>query len=155
MVSIVFSALLTCLKGTVVQVEADISDGMPGMELVGYLGSEVKEARERVRMAIRNSGYQMPLRRVTINLSPGDIRKSGTGFDLAVAVAILMATGGVLPESTAGAVFFGELNLSGRVCPIPGILPLVLCAQKAGFCACYVPAGNAVEASIRFCSAPH
>ncbi|MBP5384170.1 MAG: YifB family Mg chelatase-like AAA ATPase [Lachnospiraceae bacterium] len=148
MVSVVYSALLHCLEGFVVQVEADISDGMPGMELVGLLGSEVKEARERVRMALKNSGFSMPLRRITLNLSPANIRKNGTGFDLAMAVAILLSMDRIRENAVESSVFFGELNLSGAVCPINGVLPLVLCAAKAGFMKCYVPLDNAQEAAM-------
>ncbi len=148
MVSVVHSAGLHCLNGYIVQVEADISDGMPGMELVGFLGSEVKEARERVRMAIRNSGIALPLRRITLNLSPANIRKYGTGFDLPMAVAILQSMGCIKEDRIADSVFFGELNLSGMLCGINGILPLVLCAKMAGFRKCYVPKENAHEAAL-------
>ncbi len=148
MVKIVYSVGLHCLEGYVVQVEADVSDGLPGMELVGYLGSEVKEARERVRMAIKNSGFSLPLRRITLNLSPADIRKNGTGFDLPMAISILQVLGIVPGEMTEEAVFFGELNLSGKLCPIKGVLPLVLHAQRSGFQTCYVPKDNAKEAAL-------
>lgn len=148
MVSVVNSAGLNCLEGYIVQVEADLSDGLPGMELVGYLGSEVKEARERVRMALRNSGFIIPLRRITVNLSPANIRKSGTGFDLAMAVSILQSMGIINERSTKGAVFFGELNLSGELCGINGVLPLVLCAQKAGFTKCFLPLNNVSEGAF-------
>lgn len=148
MVSVVNSAGLNCLEGYIVQVEADLSDGLPGMELVGYLGSEVKEARERVRMALRNSGFIIPLRRITVNLSPANIRKSGTGFDLAMAVSILQSMGIIDEKSTKGAVFFGELNLSGEICGINGVLPLVLCAKRAGFSRCFLPIINAGEGAV-------
>ncbi len=147
MVKIVHSVGLHCLEGYVVRIEADVSDGMPGMELVGYLGSEVKEARERVRMAIKNSGYSLPLRRITLNLSPADIKKNGTGFDLPMAVGILKVLD-VIRADVDDAVFFGELNLSGNLCPIRGVLPLVLHAKKAGFQKCFVPKENAREASL-------
>ncbi len=147
MVKIVHSIGLHCLEGYVAQIEADISDGMPGMELVGYLGSEVKEARERVKMAIKNSGYELPLRRITLNLSPADVRKNGTGFDLPMAVGILKAMG-MIGKDTQDSVFFGELSLSGKLCPIRGVLPLVLHASQKGFSKCFVPEENAVEASL-------
>lgn len=148
MVKYVHSVGLRCLEGYIVRVEADISEGMPGMELVGYLGSEVKEARERVRMAIKNSGFSFPLRRITLNLSPADIRKSGTGFDLPMAVCILQALGIVEGANTEDAVFLGELNLSGNLGAIRGVLPLVLQASKAGFRKCFVPKENAAEAAL-------
>lgn len=148
MVKYVHSVGLRCLEGYIVRVEADVSDGMPGMDLVGYLGSEVKEARERVRMAIKNSGFSFPLRRITLNLSPADVRKSGTGFDLPMAVTILCSLGVLDGADTEDAVFLGELNLSGELGPIRGVLPLVLQAVKAGFRKCYVPKENAAEAAL-------
>ncbi|MBR6451108.1 MAG: YifB family Mg chelatase-like AAA ATPase [Lachnospiraceae bacterium] len=148
MVSILHSALLYCLEGQIVQVEADVSDGMPGMELVGRLAREVTEARERVRNAIKNSGFELPVRKITLNLSPANIPKVGTGFDLAMAICILQATGVVRPDRTKDAIFLGELTLSGMTNPIHGILPLVLCAKRAGFSTCYVCAQNAEEAAL-------
>ncbi len=148
MVTILHSALLYCLEGQIVQVEADVSDGMPGMELVGRLAREVTEAKERVRNAIRNSGFELPVRKITLNLSPANIPKVGTGFDLAMAVGILQATGKVNPDLTKDAIFLGELNLSGALVPINGVLPLARCAKKAGFSSCYVPYENASEAAV-------
>lgn len=148
MVSVVYSAGLNCLTGYVVSVEADVSDGLPGMELVGYLGSEVKEARERVRMALRNSGCPIPQRRITVNLSPANVRKSGTGFDLAMAVGILKAINLIDDESTRETLFLGELTLSGDLIRINGVLPLVLSAKKAGFKKCFLPHKNAKEGAV-------
>lgn len=145
MVSVVYSAGLNCLEGYVVQVEADLSDGLPGMELVGYLGSEVKEARERVRTALKNSGCSLPGRRITVNLSPAGVHKSGTGFDLAMAISILKSMRIIDDDATRGAVFLGELNLTGELCRINGVLPLVICAHKAGFKRCFLPVQNALE----------
>ena len=81
------------MESFLVQVEADISDGLPCMDMIGYLSSEVKETRERVRVGIKNSGYQLPVKRITINLSPADVRKGGSAFDLPVALALLAASG--------------------------------------------------------------
>ena len=89
MFSKAFSAAIHGIDGLIVSVEADVSDGLPIFDMVGYLGSEVKEARERVKIALKNSGYQLPAKRLTVNLSPADIRKEGTAFDLPVAIAIL------------------------------------------------------------------
>lgn len=148
MVSVVYSAGLNCLEGYLVQVEADLSDGLPGMELVGYLGSEVKEARERVRTALKNAGCVIPLRRITINLSPANVRKSGTGFDLAMAVSILKSMKVIDDRATRDTLFLGELNLSGELCAIKGVLPLVLCARKAGIKRCFLPKGNVNEGAL-------
>lgn len=148
MVCCVHSAGLNCLEGFIVCVEVDVANGLPGMDLVGFLGSEVKEARERVNVAIRNSGYAVPLKRVTLNLAPANIRKSGTGFDLPIAIGILRATECFTSELTSEAIFIGELNLDGRICPVNGILPLVLAAKKAGYTHCFVPEENGAEAAV-------
>ena len=97
MYSIVTTAILHGIDSLPVQVEADVSDGLPIFEMVGFLASEVREARERVRTALRNCGHQLPAKRITINLSPANIKKSGNGFDLPITVAILAALG-IVPE---------------------------------------------------------
>ena len=132
------------------RVEADISDGFPGIDLVGYLGNEVREAKERVWTAVRNSGFLIPQKKVTINFSPANIKKNGTGFDLAVAIGLLQATeviGEVLTEDT---IICGELMLSGEVGRIRGVLPIVKLAKEMGMKRCIIPRGNAAEgASIK------
>lgn len=148
MLSCVLSCGIKGIDSYIVRVEADISEGMPMFELVGYLGSEVREARERVRTALKNAGYQIPVKRVTINLSPANIRKQGTGFDLPVAVSILAAMQELTQESTADTVFAGELLLSGKVSGIRGILPIVLAAKRAGCRRCIVPKDNAAEGAV-------
>ena len=127
--------------------EADIAEGMPVFEIVGFLGSEVREARERVRTALRNSGYLIPPKRITVNLSPADLRKSGTSFDLAVAVSLLSAMGFAEPVSYEDTVIIGELGLSGEVKGISGILPMVMDAKKYGFRRCIIPDENISEGS--------
>lgn len=141
----VYSGGLRGLEGYQVQVEADISDGLPGFHMVGYLASEVREAEERVRTAMKNSGFLLPPMKVTINLSPADIRKGGTGFDLPIAVAVLAAYGIVEPAMLKNAAFIGELGLDGRIKPIRGVLPLVSAMQEQGMKRCYLPAENAAE----------
>lgn len=128
-------------------VEADVSEGMPLFEMVGFLGSEVKEARERVRTALKNSGCFLPPKRITVNLSPADIRKSGTSYDLAVAVSLMAAMGLIEPSAYNNCVILGELGLSGDVERIPGILPMVIEAKKHGFSKCMIPYGNIMEGS--------
>lgn len=148
MFSSVISLCLQGMEGIVISVEADVSDGLPGYIFVGYLASEVREAQDRVRTAIRNLGFSLPPKKVTINLSPADFRKEGTGFDLAIAAAILMSYGQIPQECANAAVFIGELGLDGTVKGIPGILAIVDLAVKNGFSRVYLPKENMREASV-------
>ena len=133
------------IGGFLVKVEADISAGMPMFELVGYLGSEVREAGQRVRTAMKNSGYEMPLSRITVNLAPADVRKQGTGYDLPIALSILSCMGNV-PRNSLDKVFIaGELMLSGSICKINGVLPMILEAKRQGLRKCIIPSENQAE----------
>lgn len=143
-----YSAAIQGIDGCIIQVEADVSDGLPCFSLVGYLASEVKEARERVRIAIKNSGYHLPPKKVTVNLSPADIRKDGTGYDLAIATAVLAAFGYIPQSELKQCVCLGELGLDGQVQEINGVLPMVYTAMEHGVKDCIVPAGNLSEAAI-------
>lgn len=136
------------LNGLRISIEADVSNGLPGYHFVGYLASEVKESQDRVRTAIRNLGLSLPPKKVTINLSPADVRKEGTAFDLGIAVAILMAHGLLQKEPAEHAVFIGELGLDGRVKEIPGVLALTSLAKQFGFSRIYLPKENLMEASV-------
>lgn len=138
----VTTSVLHGMEAILVQVEADVSPGLPTFEMVGFLSSEVKEAKERVRTALRNCGYQLPAKRITISFSPAGIRKSGSGFDLAVAVAILAALEAVPKKRVENTIFLGELNLSGKLVPIPGILPMAAVAAEAGHQTGIVPFEN-------------
>ena len=131
-----------------VNVEIDVSNGMPSFEIVGYVGSEVREARDRVRTALHNSGYVLPVARITVNLSPGDVKKSGTGFDLPMALAILACTREVDPAALSDVLVAGELSLSGDVCAIKGILPMILAAKKRGIRRCIIPSADVAEGSV-------
>ncbi len=131
-----------------VHVETDISPGMPGFEIVGYVGSEVKEAKDRVRTSLRNCGYCLPVARITVNLSPGDIKKSGTGFDLPIALSMLACMGVIDPTGLEGIFIAGELSLSGEVCPTKGILPMIMMAKQAGIRKCLIPASNSGEGAV-------
>ena len=127
------SASLLGVEGLPVRVEVDVAFGLPSLTIVGLAGSQVQEARERVRSALRNSGFELPSRRITVNLAPADVPKDGTAYDVAIAVGILAASG-QLPdlrrlESTA---LLGELALDGSVRPVNGVLSLVAAAQAAG-----------------------
>lgn len=121
MYSIVTTAIIHGICSIPVSVEADVSDGMPMFEMVGFLASEVKEAKERVRTALRNSGYLLPPKRITINFTPANIRKSGSGFDLPVALAILVAIGAVEQAGLDDTFVIGEVGLNGRVQAVNGV----------------------------------
>ena len=141
------SIYLQGMWGTQVSVEADVSGGLPGWSFVGYLASEVREAQDRVRTAIRNLGVELPPKKVTINLSPADLRKEGTGFDLAIAAASLTAYG-IIPSPEETWLFLGELGLDGRIKGIPGALTLTVRAQELGFTRLFLPEENLKEASM-------
>ena len=124
--STVTSAIMQGLHVELVHVEADVSNGLPMFHMVGYLSSEVKEASERVRTAIRNSDIQLPAKKTVINLSPATVRKKGASFDLPIALAVLLAVG-ELPEGVLDNVFvIGELSLDGRLKKVDVILPIVM-----------------------------
>ncbi len=136
------------IDGAVVEIEADISQQLPAFVLIGLPDAALGEARDRVRAAAQNSGIPLPSRKLTINLSPAALPKHGSGFDLAIAMAAFAADGAVSADSVAGAVHVGELGLDGRLRPLPGVLPAVLAARRAGFATALVPAGNAAEAGL-------
>lgn len=136
------------LESVFVQVEADVSDGMPVFEMVGFLSSEVKEARERVRTALHSCGYKIPAKRITVNLSPADVRKSGSAFDLPIAFAVLAALGKVPAEAFLDTLVLGEISLSGKVQPIRGVLPVAAKAKENGMKRCIVPYLNQAEAKL-------
>lgn len=132
-------------EGRLVHVEVDIRRGIPGVDLVGLAAGAVKEARERVRAAIRNSGFEFPLDRVLISLAPADLTKEGSAYDLPMALALLGASG-ALPEPGRPILALGELRLEGSVRPVRGILPAVAAALEAGVDRFIVPEENAAEA---------
>jgi len=136
------------IDAMVVEVEVDISFGLPVFNMVGLAETAVRESKERVRTAINNSGYTFPMDRVVINLAPADVKKEGTGLDLPVALGILAASG-LIPKETALAwLISGELSLDGRVKPVKGALPYALAARDAGFRGIIVPSENADEAAM-------
>ena len=134
------------LDGYIVEVEVDISPGLPSFTIVGLPDTAVQEARERVRPAIRNSGCEFPMRRVTVNLAPADLHKAGPAYDLPIALAVLLSSGQVpaLPDS---AMFLGELSLDGGLRHTNGILPMVVVAREEGFQRVFVPSADAQEAA--------
>ena len=147
MLAKVSSCAVVGLGGEVVEVEVDISQGLPAFSIVGLPDTAVQEAKERVRSAVRNSGHDFPLKRITVNLAPADLRKEGPAYDLPIAVGILMASGQV-PASDNVAVYLGELSLDGQLRHTTGVLPMVALARDHGFEAVFVPAGDAAEASL-------
>ncbi len=147
MLAKVSSCAIVGLGGEVVEVEVDISQGLPAFSIVGLPDAAVQEAKERVRSAVRNSGHDFPLKRITVNLAPADLRKEGPAYDLPIAVGILMASGQV-PASDNVAVYMGELSLDGQLRHTSGVLPMVALARDHGFEAVFVPAGDAAEASL-------
>lgn len=148
MYSVSYCAAVRGIEGCMIQVEADVSDGLPSFSLVGFLSSEVKEARERVQIGMKNAGFHFPPKKITINLSPADIRKGGTGYDLAIAVSILAAFGYLSQEFIKKIVFIGELSLEGKIKEVQGVLPMVYTAYENGMECCVVPKGNLAEAGI-------
>ncbi|HTZ91832.1 MAG TPA: YifB family Mg chelatase-like AAA ATPase [Streptosporangiaceae bacterium] len=142
------SIALAGVQGHVVEIEADIENGLVALLLVGLPDTALREARDRIRSAIVNSQQSWPQRRITVGLSPASLPKRGSGFDLAIAVAILSADGVVNDEALAGTVFLGELGLDGRIRPVPGVLPSVAAAAAAGFGRTVVAAENAAEAAL-------
>lgn len=148
MYSIVTTAILHGIDSLPVFVEADVSDGLPVFEMVGFLASEVREARERVRTALRNCGHQLPAKRITINLSPSNIKKSGNGFDLPITVAILAALGIVQAEALKDTLVIGEIGLNGAILAVDGVLPILLQAKERGIRHCIVPKDNRREAAL-------
>ena len=139
---------LNAFAARVVDVQASISSGLPGFSVTGNPDASVREARDRVRAAIRNSGLSFPELKVTVALSPADMPKVGSGFDLAMAVAILAATDQVASEMLASTVFLGELGLDGRLRPIRGVLPAVIAARQAGYRRAVVPIETIAEAAL-------
>ena len=148
MYSIVSTAIIHGIQSVPISVEADVSDGLPVFEMVGFLASEVQEAKERVRTALKNSGYALPPKHITINFTPANIRKSGSGFDLPVAVAVLTAFGHIGQETVGEYFVVGEVGLNGKVQSVNGILPMVEEAKERGMKKCVVPWENAREAAL-------
>ena len=142
------SVALIGLAGSIVEVEADISSQLPGMKLIGLPDAALAESAERVRVAARNSGCALNAHKLTVNLSPAALRKHGSGFDLAIALACLAADDVIPAESVGAVLHIGELALDGRLRPTPGMLPAVIAAARFGHRTVMVPAGNADEAAL-------
>ncbi|UQX90009.1 YifB family Mg chelatase-like AAA ATPase [Jatrophihabitans telluris] len=142
------SVALTGVRGVVIEIEVDIAAGLPGLSFTGLPDVAVSESRDRVRSAVVNSGFGWPAQRITVALLPADVRKSGSGLDLALALAVLAAAGEVPRAAVAQTAWFGELGLDGRLRPVRGVLPAVLAARAAGVTRVVVPVSNAAEAGV-------
>lgn len=145
------SALSAAIVGMDVHpvlVEADVSDGLPSFTMVGFPSVQVREAQDRVRTALKNKGFRLPPKRITVNFAPADIKKEGAGFDLPVAAAVLAAAGILTPELLKGVMLLGEISLNGEIYPVPGVLPVVLKARETGCRFCMIPAGNFNEGRL-------
>lgn len=142
------SVTLTGVQGQLVEVEADLADGLPGLTMIGLPDPVLHEARDRIRSAVANSGEGWPSRRITIALSPADLPKRGSLLDVALAIAVLAAAGAVPTDGLGGVVLLGELALDGRLRPTAGMLPAVLAAARSGVRRVVVPGPNAAEAAL-------
>lgn len=148
MFSTVLSAAVYGVQSRLVHVEADSGEGLPAFTMVGYLSTQVREAQDRVRTALKNSGMHLTPKKITVNLAPADLHKSGTGFDLPIAVAVAASYGLIKKEALEETLIVGELSLNGRINPIPGILPMAADAIKCGCRKCIVPEANRREAEV-------
>ncbi len=135
------------LEGAIVEVETDISPGLPSFTIVGLPDTAVQESRERVRAAIRNSGYEFPMKRITVNLAPADLKKEGPAYDLPIAVGILLSSG-QLEADVSDTLFLGELSLEGSVRHTQGVLPMVALARDKGLSTVFVPESDSAEAAL-------
>lgn len=148
MLSIVKSMSLHGLEGYLVEVQVDVSGGLPAYDIVGLPDISVKESKERVKVAIKNSGIDLKSRKVLINLAPADTKKEGTLYDLPIAVATLIANEIIKTEGLENTVVIGELSLDGKVNKVNGIFPMCLEASKLGMKRAIIPLENANEAAI-------
>lgn len=148
MFSSILSADVRGITGIPILVETDISDGLPGLTMIGYLTSAVKESADRVRTALKNTGICIPPKKITVNLSPADTKKEGTGFDLPIAVSMMCSLGMFPEDSVENVLFLGELGLDGTVKKIRGVLPMVELAKARGCRACVLPMENLAEGQM-------
>jgi magnesium chelatase family protein len=147
-----YSKIISCgvlgIDGYIVEIETDISNGLPAFDIVGLGDTAIREARERVRAAVKNSGYDFPLRKITMNMAPANIKKEGSSFDLAIALGIMASTGNINLSAVKNSMFIGELSLDGEVKPVKGVLPMAICAYQNGIRYLFLPEANAREASV-------
>ncbi len=142
------SAALVGVEGHMVTVEVDTSSGFPRFDVVGMPDSSVKESTDRVRTAIKNSNYEFPMERITVNLAPAELRKEGAGYDLAIAIGIMLCKEVIKSDMVDDYLVLGELSLNGDIRPVAGVLPMIHSAHAAGLNKCIVPGANAKEAAV-------
>lgn len=148
MIAKINSAGLCGMQGYMIQAEADVSPGIPAWEIVGLPDVAVRESKERIRSAVKHAGFQIPGKRMVINLAPADVKKEGAYLDLPIALGILVSSGQLPISDMADAAFFGELSLDGRLRPIKGALPLAITAYQNGIRRLFLPEENAREAAV-------
>jgi magnesium chelatase family protein len=142
------SAAVFGVEAYPVQIEVDVSFGLPSFTMVGLPDTTVRESRDRVRLAIRNSGFEFPPHRITVNLAPADVRKAGSSFDLPIALGVLATTGQLAPATLDNTLVLGELSLDGGINAIRGVLPIAVAARRLGATRLLLPPQNAAEASV-------
>lgn len=147
-----YSKIMSCgllgIDGFIVEVETDIGNGIPSFDIVGLGDTAIREAKERVRSAVKNSGFDFPIRRITMNLAPANLRKEGSTFDLSIALGILASTGVIDHTVVRQSVFIGELSLDGQIKAVTGALPIAICARQNNMKYLFLPEANAKEASV-------
>jgi magnesium chelatase family protein len=147
-----YSKINTCvlqgLNGSIVEVESDLSRGLPVFNIVGLPDVSIKESKERVRTAIKNSGYEFPLSRITINLAPANLKKEGSQIDLSIAIGILKSSGVIIADDIDQTIFIGELSLDGKINPIEGALPMIISMRELNVLKCVVPYENKDECGV-------
>lgn len=148
MLSIVKSIALHGLQGYLVNIQVDISAGMPTFEIVGLPDTSIRESKERVKTAIRNSSFEFLSRKIVVNLAPANTKKEGSIFDLPIAVGILIANGYICNEDLSNTIMIGELSLDGSICSVKGVLPICIEAKRLGIKKIILPKSNAREAAI-------
>ena len=148
MVNYVYGSDIAGIEARIIRIEADVSDGLPVFDLVGFLNSAVKEARERVRISMKNMGIRFPVKRITVNLSPADVRKEGTSFDLPIAISLFLAFGYLSISCVADTLAAGELGLDGSIKPVRGVLAMVIEGRRQGIHRFLVPSANQSECSL-------
>ena len=148
MLAKVLSSAVIGIDAYIVEVEVDISQGLPSFSTVGLPEGAVRESKERVKASIKNSGYQFPSDKITVNLAPADIKKEGSAFDLPMAIGILAATGLIPGKSCSEYLIMGELSLDGLIRPVKGALPMAVTAESMNLKGIFLPAENAMEAAV-------
>lgn len=148
MLSKVKSSSVVGIDGVLVEVEIDITNGLPMFSIVGLPDNAVRESKDRVKSSVKNSGYEFPNKKITVNLAPADLKKEGAGFDLPLAIGLLQASGILSSDSLENYTIIGELSLDGAVRPVPGVLPMALAARDNGQKGIIVPSLNKKEAAI-------